>query len=552
MFTETLLSDLVLEWGDALMKSVTQTLYTSAVFNLLIILIFTVVFIKIGMSLGKRDSIMNHGQYFLVWFLVFPVEQKPAFFYIVNTASVTVANLMQKAMYNVLTLGNTRKVLPPGFVFNSIMKAAGSDVRDPNIRANIRILVENCIPGGVTNSAGQPFSALDLFGGSIVTDSSGVETIAMNFDTSLLSNRAVSSSNGTATNCYDLLLTTRKATRAHLRAQKISEMSPQIYVGANTGDNTPGTYVTEWDQSSPLAIRMRNISINMAEANAYQRSVLRDFFSFPEEISRAGNFENNIGTMSPMTELTANAWDRWVDPTRVVVEIANTPRALARAMGLEGSIDAGMTLAKMNDTLAELPLKIATYQMWAKLLAPLVIFLLFFPRARGIVTAWSIAWFLSMLAPVVLMFTRSVANQILIWTSKLETTVPMASGHPALLNTGVNFAAANGLASDTGMLLAIFVDVEKHIWTALFMALPIAGGALAHFKGAGFLKNVVERLGTMAVTGAAGAFFRSAKLGMGQIAKGISSGFSGRKGKAAAGSGTPAAFNRVFNRGGNP
>ncbi len=548
---ETLLTDLVLQWGDALMKNITETLYSSALINLVIYLVFVFVFVMMGRAFANGQDFLHYGRYFIAWMLIFPVEQKPVFYHIVNTGSVAISHLMQRAMYSALTVGNTKKVLPPGFVFNSIIKAANSDVTDPNIRANIRILVENCIPAA-KNRQGQPFSALDLFGGKVIADPSGSDTITLDFDTALLQNRGVYAANGQDTNCYDLLIQTRRQTRSHMRAKDLTGMQPQVYVGANTGDTDPGAYVTTWDDSAPQAIRMRNIALNLSEAQAYQKTILKDFFSFPENMSDWGKKEEGQGTMSPMTSLSSYAFNDRIsffgadfDPTRIVTEVANAPRALARSMGLEGALDAGFTLHEMNESLIALPLKISTIQMYLKLVAPLIILLLLIPRAGGIVVAWSIGWFVSLLTPVILMFTRSIANQILIWASKLDTVLPMVSGHPALLNAGVDFEAANAIMRDAGLWLSTFLEIEKYIWTGLFMALPIAGGALAATKGHSFLKRVGERAGDTVVRSTTQTVIRGAS----HTAKAVGGGFvapfvvaSGAVASAAASS----SFNRML------
>lgn len=511
---ETLFSDLVKEWGDFVLEQMTSTLYSSDLVNIFLYFIFVAAFIRLGRALVKKEDLLRSSQIFICWFLILPVERKPVFYHLLNTASTAFSYSIQKSMYDVLKVGNTNNVLPPGFVFSSILRAGIADIKDPQHRADIRYLIDNCLPP-VENKQGRPFSALDLFGGTVSTDSTGTEAFTLNFESSLLKNRKLTLPDGSPSNCYDLLINTRSSVRRELRRQNLTTMSKKIYYGSNAGETL--TNKTTWTPEGSEYDKMKRISLNLAEAHAYQKSVLKDYFRFPENSSDWAKMSNEVGTMSPLTILSKNAFSQRgnfmgynFDPTRYVTELANAPSALAKTMGLEGAVDAGFIIHEMNDDLIDLPMKISAIQLWLKLAAPIVILLILIPKAWSVVSAWSLGWFLSMLAPVVFMFTRSLANQIIYWAVRLDRIVEMTSGHPAFLNLGVSFDAANRLMLDASKWMSIFLEVEKYIGTSLIMIIPLIGGLYTHTKVAGLLKNTMNaggqeftRKGVRSVAGAA-------------------------------------------------
>ncbi len=273
-------------------------------------------------------------------------------------------------------------------------------------------------------------------------------------------------------------------------------MPEQIYRGANSGGFNEGPqnpnerFVTTWNQSSPRAERLAQIAVNLSQAHAIQKLVLEEYFDV------SGIEEWSGGTQSPATLLSAQAFadkrGTILDPTKVVVEIANLPTAIARTLNLDGAIDAGLSLHTMNERLVKLPYYVANIQMLLKLLAPLVIFLILFPKMWGVVTAWAVAWFATLNVPVILMFSRSISNMIIIWTTKLEDLTQTHSNHPAFLNTGVSFKAANALMQDAGYWMSVFLEVENLAWNALFLGAPVVGGLLVHFKGSQLLAKLGE------------------------------------------------------------
>ncbi len=496
----TVLAYLVRDWGDSLLIGVTDSLLSSDLFKAILYFVAMLVFIQLAKDLAEGARPYRTGIFFVSWLLVMPISNRPAFYYLVHSFSLATSNLLQKAMQEILTANSTKKSLPPGFVFNAIIKAQAAEIIDPSIRADICVLIDQCIPDA-KNQAGQPLSAMDLFSGRVRATASSdsvlesTDTLELDFHPDLLKNRHIQTAQGIR-NCYDLLGSTLKRLRSHLKGQNLTFMPEQIYRGANSGSFNDGPrnlnekYVTTWDQTSPRAQRMAQIAVNISQAHAIQKLVLEEYF----DVSNIREWKG--GTQSPLTLLSANAFadkrGTILDPTKVVVEVANLPTAIARTLNLDGAIDAGLALHTMNERLVKLPYFVSNIQMLLKLLAPLVIFLLLFPKMWGVVTAWAVAWFATLNVPVILMFSRSISNMIIIWTTKLEDITAAHSNHPAFLNTGVSFKAANALMQDAGYWMTVFLEVENLAWNALFLGAPVVGGLLVHFKGSQLLAKLGE------------------------------------------------------------
>lgn len=494
-----ILADLVRDWGNFLLENITITLYQSELFRTILYLATIVAFVRLASDLSNGIKPVKAGIFFAGWLFVMPVNNRPVFYYVINTFSVATSHLFQTAMHKALTVGDTKKVMPPGFVFNSIIKAQTATISDASIRADVLVLIDYCLPD-VKNKSGEPLTAMDLFGGKVSYSEEEINFTEFNFEPSLLSNRKITANDGSNSDCLTLLKSTRKRLRSHLLAQSQPDENSEIYVGPNNGEfNSQDGYVTTWDSDSPDAKIVATVSANLAEAHAVQKVILEDYFSFPE-MSSMGKSSESVGAMSPLTSLSSSAFSgdrvtifgRDLDPTRVVANLANFPTALAKSLNLDGALDAGLTLQEMNERLIKLPYYVSNVQLILKLLAPLVIFLLLFPQAWGLVVAWSMAWFASLLVPAILMFSRSVANLIIIWVTKLNHVTAANIGDPAFLNTGVSFEASNRLMKDAGYWMSIFLEIENGAWNGLFMILPIVGGVLVQWKGNQFMKKMGE------------------------------------------------------------
>ena len=514
---ETVLSDLVKEWGDFLLIELTSKLYQSWLVNVFLYFVFILAFIRIGRSLASGEGVLSSFQVFICWFLILPVDKKPVFYHLLNTVSTSASFLIQKSMFEILTIGDTRKVIPPGFVFNSIMRAGLSDISDPSIRADVRYIIDNCIPAA-ENYQGKPLSALDIFGGVVVKPSDGIdgETFVHSFDSNLLKNRKISVSSvddpNSPKDCYELLVSTRTRVRQALIKKNLTEMPEKTYYGSNAGELADSDIKTTWNGENDVYNKIKNISINLAEAQFYQKSVLKDYFRFREYSSYFGTVGEEAGRLSPLTVLSTYFSDTEMEgrnPTRYVTELANLPRALAKTMGIEGAVDAGFTLKELNDHMIDLPMKISAFQLFLKMIAPIIILLILVPKAWSVVSAWSLGFFLTLMVPVLTMFSRAIVNQVIYWSARLDKVVNLTSAHAAFLNTGVSFDAANALVVDASKWMAIFLEVEQYISISVIMIIPLLGGVYTHHKVAGLLKNTMnagtQELTRKSVRGAIGA-----------------------------------------------
>ncbi len=219
----TVLADLVRDWGDSLLIGVTSSLYHSDLFQAIVYFVAMLVFILLAKDLASGERPYRTGIFFVSWLMIMPISNRPTFYYLVHTFSQATSNLLQKAMHEILTGSNSKKSLPPGFVFNAIIKAQAAEIIDPAIRADICTLIDQCVPEA-KNQAGQPFSAMDLFSGrvrAVASSDSALEstdTIELDFDPDLLRNRQIQTPNGNS-NCFRLLESTLKRLRTHLKGK---------------------------------------------------------------------------------------------------------------------------------------------------------------------------------------------------------------------------------------------------------------------------------------------------------------------------------------------
>lgn len=533
---DTLLTSAVKDFGDLVLETFTDVLYASAFVNAIIQLFLISQIVALGVSIYRRNFTVQKLYFLGIMLCLAPINKKPLYYVVVNSMTTILTSLTQDATFKVLGATQSNGNLPPGFVFNAIFKAGTAKLDDPSVAKDVSFLIDNCIPAGAKNNKGEALSVLDLFGGSVPSSQDGIDTFNLSFDKSVLEKRRIELIGGDFTSCYALLLDTRNRVRSSLRRQRLTDMPDALYKGANSGEDT-GNRVTTYAPQGSMADKIGKIAVNLAEAQYYEKEVLKQYFNMPETSWMSGLAESQ-GAQSPLTSISMNAFKESAggqrsfgfsyDPTEYVVDFANMPSALARLMGLDGSLDAGHAIADLNEEITYIPLKIAYLQLILKFILPIVVVLMIFPLGKQLASAWGIAWVLTVLGPSVMLFVRSLNNRFIVWALELENTYEDYENHPSFLAAGVSFDAANALVADVGKYMGIAFTMEKSLLLAFFAVVPLAGAAFTHRKVRGAMSGLgstamqtITRHGTQkAIKTASPVMKGAAKAGIGKLATG--------------------------------
>lgn len=473
---DTALASFVRDFGDSAMAVMMTTFYEAPLVKLVIYATAVVMFVVLGISIHRSHFSKFIGIFWITWLSIIPVNQKPLLYVTINTFSELTSDLLQKFSYNLLTSFGTKNAIPPGFVFNTINRAAFAEITDGELKDNVRFLISNCIPHA-SNLAGKPFSANDLFAVKVKSSNkSGIrasESLEFSFDPNLLKVRTFEIE-GIATNCLDLLTSTLHGIRSHLRSKDLArqEQNP------NEIEKTRGRESSDYKSLNEFAL-------NLAHASSIHKQIVKDYF--PEASS--SSFDTIDGTIAASTS-DANFL------TGVPLAIMNTPKALARSLNIDGVFDNASRLHDINEKILNLPYYTSYLQVILKLIAPLAILSMFFGTMKWM-KYWTLSWSLSLGLPWFLYISRTISNSILMWVLKLEELTPKESYSPNYLLHGINFDATSKVLEDSSRMMGVFLQCEMALWGSLFVVIPFSSWLV------GQAGNFVNRMGS-SVAGTAG------------------------------------------------
>ena len=91
MVNETVLSRMVKDFGDYVMRVIMEDLYGSGLAHLVILIGGTIAFVSLGFSLHKSESPRRAVIFFVAWLLCLPVGGRPLAYALVNGLGTSLA-----------------------------------------------------------------------------------------------------------------------------------------------------------------------------------------------------------------------------------------------------------------------------------------------------------------------------------------------------------------------------------------------------------------------------------------------------------------------------
>lgn len=469
LVNDTALAAFVRDFGDLLMEFFAERIYQSPLAQLVIYIAGIFFLCSIAISFFYPSFIRYWISFLIAWILLSPYQNKPVFYYIVNTFSIGTSTLIQGIIHDLFTHFSGKKGLPPNYVYNSIYRAATTTIKDPQIRKDILFLIENCIPYG-KNNRGITISAADILSGKITTDIlSGTNSIVYPFEPSYLENlkNRVFEKNGNRITCFSLLESTTHRLRGNLLSDLVTNTS-QLFVGANNGESKKT--ITTWKTDKTEQDSIGQMSLNLAHATSIQQLLLEDVFN--TKLSYRNGTDKG---MSPVIDLSKTLIsESSFNPTKIMLNVLNTPTSIGRYFNIDGFYSSAQGLQDMNERLYNLPYYISYVQIFLKIAVILLLFSALFGSWRFI-TLWATCWFLTLNVPWILMLSRIISNLILIHALKLKEQVSAISQDANFLTIGVDFYAATKMLDDTSRMMNVFINCENAIWGSLFFIIPAAG-----------------------------------------------------------------------------
>lgn len=525
MVNETVLSHMVKDFGDYVMRVVMEDLYGSGIAHLLVLVGATIAFISLGFSLHRGSSPRRAVIFFIAWICCLPIGGKPFAYAVVNGIGTALAYQLQKTSVKVLEGTASSHTMPPGWVINSILRASGVGISDETLQADLNVLLGSCIPN-VANMEGEPMTAADLFSGTKRANQAGRESYEERFDPQPLRERQILIHDRTAS-CYDLLLDVRSRLRQHIEAKQVTRTDTANYLAVSSGDITdPSKLKTTWPEpNSSESQRVKAVALNLATASAVQKAAMGITGEAEHFWQSRGNFvdrrvvRSTDPTIARHFESGEDGAGNWL--TRATFDLMSAPTAIARALNIDGAIKSGMVLQELNEKLLSLPYYITFVQSILKILAPLAVlsilvgtFKLFF--------MWSSIWWLTLIMPAVMQLSRGISNAILFHTNKIGDTAKLLQSEPGFLAQAVSFEAASKLVDDSSRMMSVILNVELGIWVALLALIPTGAwfaGSIANRLSASIADSLVSgiiRGGTIKMGGALAAKGEAAWSAMGK------------------------------------
>jgi hypothetical protein len=483
MVNETVLSRMVKDFGDYVMRVIMEDLYGSGMAQLVILIGGTIAFVSLGFSLHKGESPRRATVFFVAWLCCLPVGGKPLAFGLVNGLGTSLAYQLQKTSLKVLEGPGGTRAMPPGWLMNTLLRANGAEISDPALQDDLSTVLSSCIPD-VLNLEGEPMTAADLFGGKVRNGRARGEIYEERFDPLPLRARRLIV-RGREVSCYDLLVDSRSRLRQHIEQKSIARTDERNYLAVSSGDvSEPKKLKTSWpDPNTREAERVKSVALNLATAAAIQKTAMGIGGESEHFWQSRGNFidsrinRSTDAAVSGHFEAGQDGAGNWL--TRATFDLMSAPTAIARALNIDGAIKSGLILQELNEKLLSLPYYVAFIQSLLKILVPVAAlsmlvgtFKLFFMCAS--------VWWVTLIIPVVMQFSRGISNSILFHMNKIGETARVLDTEPGYLANAVSFEAASKIVEDSSRLMNVILNVELGIWVALLALIPagawFAGG----------------------------------------------------------------------------
>jgi hypothetical protein len=509
MVNETVLSRMVKDFGDYVMRAIMEDLYGSGLAHLVVLIGGTLAFISLGFSLHRGETPRRAFAFFVAWFCCLPVGGKPLGYALVNGIGTTLAYQLQKTSVRVLEGPAATRTMPPGWVMSTILRANGVEISDAGLQDDLNLVMGSCIPN-IPNLDGDPMTAADLFAGKLHSSSAGGQVYEERFDTSSLRTRKIPV-RGRELSCYDLLVDVRSRLRRHIEAKGITNPEEHNYLAVNSGEVTDsGRTRTTWpDPNTHEAERVKSVALNLATAAAIQKTAMGIAGESEHFWQSRGNYldsrivRSTDSTVGGHFQAGPDGAGNWL--TRATFDLMSAPTAIARALNIDGAISSGMVLQELNEKLLSLPYYIAFVQSVLKILAPIAVLSMLLGTFKFFMT-WSSVWWLTLVMPAVMQLSRGISNSILFHSNKIGETARLLETEPGFLANAVSFESASRIIEDSSRLMNVILNVELGIWTGLLALIPV---------GAWFAGGIANRMSASVADALVSGVVRGATIKMG-------------------------------------
>ena len=509
MVNETVLSRMVKDFGDYVMRVIMEDLYGSGLAHLIVLIGGTIAFVSLGFSLHKGESPRRAVVFFVAWLCCLPVGGKPLAYAVVNGVGTSLAYQLQKTSVKVLEGPAATRAMPPGWLMNTILRANGVEISDPALQDDLNTVLSSCIPN-VPNLDGDPMTAADLFGGKLRASPTGGQVYEERFDPSPLRARKIAV-RGRELSCYDLLVDMRTRLRQHIEQKGVTRTEERNYLAVSSGDvDAPDKVKTSWpDPNTHEAERVKSVALNLATAAAVQKTAL-GIAGEPEHFwqSRGNYLDSRItrstdAAVSGHFESSPDGAGNWL--TRATFDLMSAPTAIARALNIDGAVKSGFILQELNEKLLSLPYYIAFVQSLLKILAPVAVLSMLLGTFKLFIM-WGSVWWLTLIMPSVMQLSRGISNSILFHTNKIGETARLLESEPGFLANAVSFDAASKIVEDSSRLMNVILNVELGIWIALLALIP---------AGAWFAGGIANRMSATVADSLVSGIVRGATFKLG-------------------------------------
>ncbi len=499
---ETWITKTVSSYGDQALKVITNEVYASGIFKLLLLSCATFSILSIAWSLQYKQFSKKSLFFFLAFLLLTPSDGRPIGYVAVNALGQTISGVFESAVTKVVSnsdLVSESDNLPPGMVLEMVTAAATSKIESPETRALIYGFVVNCLPNALTDT-GEQASFDDIFNFETTFKEDGATGLKVltfkerKLNVTALKNDDAYDNFKSGKNCYQGLSDMRQALAAEMSG-KPNHLIERIVGGSRERSEVVTTeqWFKNWQNSSS---RFNDVAMNLklAHAASYEKSKL---------ISEQGfNFD----------DLTGNWWQRNSDAslremmigidsysTGLGFRLSDLKNIIPNSTDTRWSFSLGASIKDLKERIEMVPYYIATIQLLLKILCPLFLLTLLFQTMRFFFI-WSGAWIASLLFPSIISASRSIHNSIIL--SKLGIEKLAATKGNNALAYGVDLSQAKALLDDFVPLAYSMVEQELKIIQALsgviLLGSWIAGGGANGFVS--WMSNSVQGTLTSAAT----------------------------------------------------
>ncbi len=499
---ETLLIRFASNLGDSALVSITQSIYSSGFFQLVLLSFFTFSIMSLGWGIHRKEISKRAIYAALAFLLAYPSQGKPLAYRIVNALSNSTAFVLQKGIAKFTSNSEdplARNNLPTGLAVEMLVASAGAKLKSDQARALLYGFTLNCLPNALKKD-GERANFDDIFNFKTVytRDYVSGKTI-LSFQEVVLDEQALRNDNSFSNvksnhNCFDGIAMLRFAMMEDLKDDP-TYLANRNLDGTEEEQGSMEKWVKNWQEKSP---KFANLAMNLALAQAaeYEKSrIIRDQGAKGSWLSENSSFAG-AGTDKSLRELLI-AGD---NTTLFGYRFSDAKSWLSNWMENRWSFSLGASIKDLKERLELLPYQLAALKLLLKILCPLAMLTLFFGTFKFLF-AWSGAWAVAALTPAIINASRSINNSMLL--SKLGIQDLASSEGIKALAYGVDLGASKQLLTDFTPLAYAMIEQEmniiRYLGGAMIVGSWLAGGGANGFVS--WLSNSVQGFLTSSAMG---------------------------------------------------